>query len=432
MAGIGSQESAIGSIPTAGKVEPGTGGTGAVHSVVAGTGIGVNNADPANPIVSNTGVLSVVAGTGTAVDSSDPLHPIVGLDGNASNFLRPGVDLPDANITINPGFEQVSQRTLRAAVLTAARVATLGVSGSPPAGTQFDLVRRDLSANTYTVNNGGPGGGTLLTFAGSPLTPQGAKLGFDGTNWNFIDFFYVQGGTYAPPVNPLFLAPLLWLRADLGVTLIAGKASAWLDQSGTANHAAQAVAGNRFTFNASSINGKPGMTGTAATFMNIATGVWASGATRWLIAVVKAASPGGGFLFSTRTNVPVWLANCADDGAIRYCYSDLSTKTTATNPYVPFDGNGHVCEYASAVGAPIGFSIDGTTYPQVNTFGVSPNVISDTGGAAAAQLGDSVVAAGNGFVGDICEIIAGAGALSALQLFELHAYLTARYGIAIP
>jgi len=51
-----------------------------VGSVVAGTGIGVDNTDPANPIISSTvsgGVETIVAGTGIAVNNADPQNPIV-------------------------------------------------------------------------------------------------------------------------------------------------------------------------------------------------------------------------------------------------------------------------------------------------------------------------------------------------------------------
>ena len=43
---------------------------GIVDSVVAGTGISVNNTDPVNPIVSNTGVLSNIAGTGISISGA--------------------------------------------------------------------------------------------------------------------------------------------------------------------------------------------------------------------------------------------------------------------------------------------------------------------------------------------------------------------------
>ena len=46
-------------------------GGGTLTSVVAGDGISVDDTDPANPVVSNTGVLSNIAGTGISISSAD-------------------------------------------------------------------------------------------------------------------------------------------------------------------------------------------------------------------------------------------------------------------------------------------------------------------------------------------------------------------------
>jgi hypothetical protein len=55
---------------------------------------------------------------------------------------------------------------------------------------------------------------------------------------------------------------VLWLRADLGVTLNGSTVSAWADQSGTGNHASQGTAANQPTYSASSGPGgsRPGIT----------------------------------------------------------------------------------------------------------------------------------------------------------------------------
>lgn len=67
-----------------------SGGDGTVESVVAGTGIDVDDTDPANPIVSaeSTGggtVDSVVAGSGIDVDSTDPANPVVRVEAAITN-----------------------------------------------------------------------------------------------------------------------------------------------------------------------------------------------------------------------------------------------------------------------------------------------------------------------------------------------------------
>jgi hypothetical protein len=89
------------------KLQGGTGGGGGggvVDSVVAGTGIQVNATDPANPIVTNTGVLSVVAGTNVTVDDTNPQHPIVSATGGGivdSVVAGAGIAVDDTDPT-NP------------------------------------------------------------------------------------------------------------------------------------------------------------------------------------------------------------------------------------------------------------------------------------------------------------------------------------------
>jgi hypothetical protein len=56
------------------------------------------------------------------------------------------------------------------------------------------------------------------------------------------------GGGLAASVGPWILSDLrLWLRGDMGVTLVDGRVSQWADQSGTSHHGAQGTAGNRAT-----------------------------------------------------------------------------------------------------------------------------------------------------------------------------------------
>jgi hypothetical protein len=50
---------------------------------------------------------------------------------------------------------------------------------------------------------------------------------------------------------------VLWLRADLGITLNGGNVSAWADQSGLGNHITQGTASLQPLFVASGPNGKP-------------------------------------------------------------------------------------------------------------------------------------------------------------------------------
>lgn len=162
-----------------------------VHSVVAGSGINVDNTDPKHPVVSapGSGVASVVAGSGIAVDSTDPAHPVV--SATAPNPAS-GPNLTDADVTVNPHTDAASQYTLPAATLTADHVVNLGVAGPPITGTLVTIVRRDLTAHAYTVGNAGANPGTLLTFDPSPAGPQAATFFFNSADWVLVGFQYVS------------------------------------------------------------------------------------------------------------------------------------------------------------------------------------------------------------------------------------------------
>jgi hypothetical protein len=57
---------------------------------------------------------------------------------------------------------------------------TLGTTGAI-AGDQFQFTRTSVSAFSYAIINGGPGAGTMITYAASKLGT--GQFQFDGTNW---------------------------------------------------------------------------------------------------------------------------------------------------------------------------------------------------------------------------------------------------------
>ncbi len=86
--------------------------------------------------------------------------------------------LTDAAATIAVGT--ASEFTLPAATLTANRILTLSTTGAV-AGEVLRVIRRDATAFTYAVVNGGAGGGTMYTFVVS--VARVADFQYDGTNW---------------------------------------------------------------------------------------------------------------------------------------------------------------------------------------------------------------------------------------------------------
>lgn len=115
-----------------------------------------------------------------------------GAQGNGGTQPNPGANLTDANATIQPNTDKASEYTLPAATLSTNRSLTIGVTGPPITDSIVQIVRRDLSANTYTVINGGAGAGTLFTFPGGTVTPQAVTCIFDGANWILLNMWWVK------------------------------------------------------------------------------------------------------------------------------------------------------------------------------------------------------------------------------------------------
>jgi len=364
------------------------------------------------------------------------LQPGAGSGGGGSSGIdgfRRGPDLPDASVGVAPAAGMFSESVLEPGTLTANRTLTILPFDTPPVGFIYRVIRRDLGAFTYRVVNGGPAGGGAtreITFEASPLTPQGASFSWDGTNFNFLGFFYVPGGTLTVPSDPLFASPLLWLRADKQLTNVAGKASQWIDQIAGRVYS-QATAGLRPTINATSVNGQPGITCGTNLFLQATTSPWAAGDPRWLVAVVKPAVSGGGQVFSTRSTTPAWIADLADfNGANTdlVLYSDAVGNASEANPFFALDGAGHCAEYYSTVGSPIGFVYDGVTKAAQSFLGNVNSVSSDTGGTNLSVVGNYFGHDG-GFTGDILELIGGAGTLTTLQRLRMRGYVCQRYAL---
>lgn len=117
------------------------GGGGGVASVVAGTGISVDNTDPANPVVSATStavVESVVAGAGITVDSTDPANPIV--SALPASVVRTLGAVFDASPT-----EVSSASFQRVPVLVSGTISGWRIVGSSVGSAVFDILNNGVS-----------------------------------------------------------------------------------------------------------------------------------------------------------------------------------------------------------------------------------------------------------------------------------------------
>jgi hypothetical protein len=110
----------------------------------------------------------------SARDEDGALHRV--------GWKRRGSDLGDADATVLLADGEL--RVMPASTMTAGRTVTLGATGARN-GSEVTVRRRDTSAFTLVINNGGTGGGTLATL---PIGQQWwARARFDGADWELIE-----------------------------------------------------------------------------------------------------------------------------------------------------------------------------------------------------------------------------------------------------
>ncbi|MBU0572039.1 MAG: hypothetical protein KKC50_08375 [Candidatus Omnitrophica bacterium] len=115
--------------------------------------------------------------------TADQINIITPMGGGIGQWIRirsvsRGADLTDADATIT--ISEGRWRVLPLATLTAARVLTIGDDYASE-GDQMTITRLDMEAFTYQVDNGGGGGGTLVTFGAGARAFLDVE--FDGTDW---------------------------------------------------------------------------------------------------------------------------------------------------------------------------------------------------------------------------------------------------------
>jgi len=107
-----------------------------------------------------------------------PVAVAVALSRLIASPVGPGADLTNADATIT--IAQGGWRVLSAATLTANRAVTLSPTGAR-AGDEVLITRLDATAFTFTIVNGGAGGGNVVVL---PVSQTGfCRAYFDGTNW---------------------------------------------------------------------------------------------------------------------------------------------------------------------------------------------------------------------------------------------------------
>lgn len=149
--------------------------TGIVASVVAGTGINVDSTDPANPIVSNAGVLSVSPDTGISIGGT-PQNPTVANSGVLSVSAGTGISVggtPQNPSVANAGVLSVTAGTN---VTLSGTAANPIINSSNPGGTVTAVSVVSANGLAGSSSGGATPALTLSTTVTGVLSGNGTAI----------------------------------------------------------------------------------------------------------------------------------------------------------------------------------------------------------------------------------------------------------------
>lgn len=203
----------------------------------------------------------------------------------------------------------------------------------------------------------------------------------------------------------------LWLRADLGLTIVSGHVSAWEDQSSGEHDVAQTTAGNRPAHTYSGIGGLQSLTFGADDYMSFTP--WEQGNT-WSAFFVSSNSDTSGYAFimqrSLGTGTAVWISYY--DGAPGIGYYALwgSSVTDPCIVYVTVNCSTPTASSSVNDGTPVSGAVSPMTASNWTAIG-------DVGGTS--------------LVGNLSEIVMFDSILSEGDEDKMWRYLSGRYSISL-
>ncbi len=262
----------------------------------------------------------------------------------------------------------------------------------------------------------------------SSLTAAGVGTEtFTGTDTATLSSLTAAGvGTSWAPKN--ISGILSWHRADMGVTLVSSKISAWADQSGagdTGRNATQGTDANRYTYNASNaLYGNQATLDSNANTNALLTGVYST-------------------TMSSLAMTAVVIGNTAFPPLNPQIFSQKSGDGTTGMNYGYGSGNlgglgagGNATLFACDPSTPSYMEsyYNGTSGSKLYFNAKTAKVTGGNTGARGTLTGFTFGnSAGGGVLngGSLAEIIMVLGEISAADRILLATYITARYGIAI-
>jgi len=225
--------------------------------------------------------------------------------------------------------------------------------------------------------------------------------------------------------SPKILSPFAWFRSDQGVTTVSGAVSQWNDLSGDGYNVSQSISAQRPTYNTSGgINGRPRLT-----FPTV-DGNYGLFNSSFTLAVY----PVEVFVVATTTATnPTYHAIMLDLGN----QNNIVYQVSGTNNLGFYNGTG---PDAVAISVNTPFIADAYNNGDITSFITINGTTTSTGyvgitAQAATKLTignyNGIAAGGNGFGGDIYEIIVFNYHLSSAQRTQVLNYLSSLYKITI-
>jgi hypothetical protein len=216
----------------------------------------------------------------------------------------------------------------------------------------------------------------------------------------------------------------IWLRADMGITLVSGSVDTWADQSGNGYNAT--APGTRPGFSANAVNNLPAITGNGTNQLMTTVPFPVAASMTWA-AVINPTGVQNGYVRIIEQAYDQSYYLGVDVNGNKY-------KLIVNNNVAPFGlANGGTVASGPVIVSASYASPRGDVYVNGTSVGHDNFTAPTTGGPNLALY---IMDAYNGFTefwnGAVAEIVVYNRQLSSSEFTRLHRYLGGRYGITVP
>jgi len=211
----------------------------------------------------------------------------------------------------------------------------------------------------------------------------------------------------------------LWLKGDAGITQSGGTVSAWNDQSGNGNHYLQTTAGNRPSYTASAIGGKPGITGAVGKYLICATEAVGVSAARTVFIVAK-----------PDVDLQALYAPRISQGYVLYFQHSQAGGQVESNATAVNTTTNNALDNIDSIYEAV---FDGITTNKMTLAinGVDKALSNAVGSGVGTENATPTCRISDSYGAPVCEVIVYDTALSAPNKLLVRTYLSGKYSIAI-